>query len=301
MKLVLILVAMGAWLHAQCVPVASGKIVARDLAGAIPLFERLDPETVIGFAPFPGVQRVLSSRELLSVAERHGLDPDGPMRSVCVERATHPLNPAELNLTLLAALGIADARLEVLDFSNQPLPQGRLDFPLAGLNKPPGDLPEGPVIWRGRLVYDGDRSLAVWAKVRIAVERPVLVAAEQISSGASIRAGQLKMLQVRMFPFSGPWLDSISEAVGKTARREIIAGQRIAPAALAQPQDVHRADQVRVRVVDGLATLSLDTVAESSGSKGETIMLRNPATGKIFRATVEDKGRAVMRSDGGVE
>ena len=211
------------------------------------------------------------------------------------------LDPRELNPTLAAALGIADARLEVLDFSNQPLPAGRLEFPLTGLNKPPVDAPEAPVVWRGRLVYDGDRSLAVWAKVRIAVERPVLIAAEQIAAGATIHAGRLKMVQAAQFPFSRPWLDSVSQASGKIARRRILAGQMISPAALAEPQDVHRADQVHVRVVDGQATLSLDAVAESSGSKGDVIMLRNPSTGKIFRATVEDKGLAVLQSSGGVE
>ncbi len=223
------------------------------------------------------------------------------MRSVCVERATKVLDPRELNQTLAAALGIADAHLEVLNFCNQPLPAGRLEVPLTGLNKPPADAPEAPVVWRGRLVYDEDRSLAVWAKVSIAVERPVLLAAEQIAAGATIHAGQLKMVQAAQFPFSGPWLDSVSQASGKIARRRILAGQMISPAALAEPEDVHRADQVHVRVVDGQATLSLDAVAESSGSKGDVIMIRNPSTGKIFRATVEDKGLAVLRSSGGVE
>jgi flagella basal body P-ring formation protein FlgA len=301
MRLALILVALSVLLPAECVPVAAGKIIARDLAGAVPLFARLDPETVIGFAPFPGVQRVLSARELRLVAERHGLDPEGSIQSVCVERATNPVDPVQLNQTLVAALGIADARLEVLDFSKQLVPAGRLEFSLTGLNKPPADAADAPVVWRGRLAYDGDRSLAVWAKVRITVERPVLLTAEQIAAGTTIRAGQLKMVQAAQFPFSEPWLDSVSQAEGKIARRQILAGQRIPPAALAEPQDVHRADQVRVRVVDGQATLSLDAVAESSGSKGDAIMIRNPSTGKIFRATVEDKGLAVVRSTVGVE
>ena len=47
------------------------------------------------------------------------------------------------------------------------------------------------MIWRGKLVYDGQRSLVVWAKVRISVDRDVFLAARDIPKGAVIRADQV--------------------------------------------------------------------------------------------------------------
>ena len=41
----------------------------------------------------------------------------------------------------------------------------------------------------------------------------------------------------------------------------------------------------------GGARLELDAVAESAGSAGQTVRVRNPATGKVFEARVEGKGR----------
>jgi len=301
MKLVFIVMNVAVMLGAECVPIAHDKIVARDLAGVIPVFGSLDPETVIGFSPFPGVQRVLSSRELLMLARRQGLETEATIPSVCVERAVRPIDRGEMNAALIAALGVADASLELLGFSNQPVPAGHLEFAIAGLNQPPADAPEAPVIWRGLLVYDGTRSLAIWAKVKITVKRSAVVAAERIQAGTAIRPDQLKLNEIAQFPFSGPYLDSISQVAGRVARQNLPAGQRIAPASLAEPTEILLGERVHVHVVDGLATLSLEAFAQSAGSRGDVIVLRNPATGKSFRGVVEDKGKVIVRSSEVVE
>ena len=300
MKLIFILVSLAMMSPAECISIAHGKIVARDLAGAVSGFSSLDPETVIGFAPAPGVQRVLSSREVLMIARRQGLETEGTMPSVCVERAVQPISRDEINAALVKLL-VADARLEIFGFSNQGLPPGRLEFAIAGLNKPPADKPEAPVIWRGRLVYDDDRSMAVWAKVSITVQRSAVVATERIQAGTTIRPEQLRVNQTIQFPFASPPLGSIAQVAGRVARQNIPAGQRIAPASLAEPTEVLQGERVRVRVVDGLAVLSLEAIAQSAGSRGDAIQVLNPATGKSFRGVVEDKGKVMVRPSEGVE
>jgi flagella basal body P-ring formation protein FlgA len=200
-----------------------------------------------------------------------------------------------MQAALDAALGIRDARLDVEEFSSQPLPPGRLEFQRSALGQPPLIAPDAPVIWRGRLVYDQRHSAAVWAKVRITVDRAIFVAAQDIAAGATIRDDEIKTATVSEFPFSAPTLDSRAGIAGKVARRSIRAGQRIAATALEEPKDVVRGDLVQVRVVDGQATLSFDGIAASSGKKGDTILVHNSASGRNFRAVVEEKGKAVVR------
>ena len=65
--------------------------------------------------------------------------------------------------------------------------------------------------------------------------------------------------------------------------------------ALAEANDVVRGDIVQVRVMDGSATLSFDGIAATSGKKGDTILVRNSASGRNFRAVVDEKGKAVVR------
>ncbi len=280
-----------------CVAVPSSKILARDISTAIPLFQTLDPDIVIGFAPFPGTVRVLSSRDVVLTGRRYGLafPPGEAAPSICVERMVRHLSIAEVKAALLSALDIADARLDVLDFSNRPLPPGQLSFQRAQLNRPPGNDPQMPVIWRGTLIYDDQRSLMVWAKVRISVEREVYLAAQTISKGAVIRADQVAITHIRQFPLLQRSPDPPLAVTGKVARRTLPAGQPIVAQDLDILQDVVRGATVHVHAIDGGASIRFDAIAQTSGQKGEFIVVHNSSSGKNFRALILEPGRVVVR------
>src|SRR5271154_4871347 len=114
MRPVAILVVVAGLARAACVAVPSDKILARDLSSAIPLFQALDPEAIIGFSPFPGTKRVLSSRDLLLAARSYGLAfPAGEQApSLCVERIVRSLSIEEVRAALVSALDTPGARLD---------------------------------------------------------------------------------------------------------------------------------------------------------------------------------------------
>jgi flagella basal body P-ring formation protein FlgA len=296
MRTAAILVVVAGLARAACVAVPSDKILARDLSAAIPLFQTLDPETIIGLSPFPGTERVLSSGDVVLAARRYGLAfPAGEQTpTVCVERVVRPLSIEEVRAALFSALDTPGGRLEVLEFSNKSLPPGRLVFSLSALNKPPGNNPQTPVIWPGKLMYDDQHSLSVWAKVRISVDREIIVAKDTIPKGEVIRAEQIASTRVPQFPLPESPPSSASGVVGKVARRAIQSGQKIVPEALDDPKDVIQGETVHVKVVDGAATITLDAVAQSSGNKGDRILVHNPSSGKSFRALIEDRSRVIV-------
>ncbi|MGB6941066.1 MAG: flagellar basal body P-ring formation chaperone FlgA [Bryobacteraceae bacterium] len=303
MRILAILSVSAGLARGACVAVPSSYILARDISAAIPLFQTLDPDTIIGFAPFPGTVRVLSSRDVVLTGRRYGVAfPSGEAApSVCVERVLRHLSIEEVKAALLSALDIADARLEVLDFSNRPLPPGQLAFQRALLNRPPGNDPQTPVIWRGKLIYDDQRSLVVWARVRISVERETILATQTIPRGAVIRPDQVAIAHIRQFP---P-LDRSSDLpltvagplaiAGKVARRTLPAGQPIVAEELDILQDVVRGATVHVRAIDGGASIRFDAIAQTSGQKGEFIVVHNPSSGRNFRALIQDRGEVVVR------
>lgn len=296
MRTFLIASVFSALAYAGCVAVSSDRILARDVRESFPLLQGLDPQTVIGFAPRPGVQRILSARELVLIARKQGLDlGDGIISSICVERMVRPISTEEMRAALLSAIGAADVELELVEFSREPVPPGRLEFQSVQLGRPVGENPEIPVIWRGLLRYDSQSSIPVWARIKVSVGCALLVAAEDIPAGAVIKATQVKEVRGRQFPFLPLSIQSPEAIIGKMARRSIPAGQKFAPGALYEPMEISRGDTVRVSVVDGSATLSMDVVAQSSGKKGESILVHNPSTGKNFRAVVEGKGRVAVR------
>jgi flagella basal body P-ring formation protein FlgA len=302
-----ILVVVAACARAACVAVPSDKILARDLLDVVPLFQALDPQAVIGFSPFPGTDRVLSSRDLLLTASRYGLafSAGELVPSVCVQRIVRSLSIEEVRDALLSAMDQSGAQraiaLEIVEFSNNRVPPGRLVFQLTALNKPPGNDPQTPVLWLGKLRYDDQHSLSVWARVRISVKREVFLARQSIPKGQVIRAEQIAPALLPEFPWPEPPPSSAAGIVGKVARRAIPAGQKILPLALDDPKDVMQGETVHVKVVEGMTTITLDAVAQSSGTKGESILVHNPSSGKSFRALVEDRGQVlVIPSAGGV-
>jgi flagella basal body P-ring formation protein FlgA len=63
---------------------------------------------------------------------------------------------------------------------------------------------------------------------------------------------------------------------------------------LIEPLQVQRGDMVDVTAISGSAQLHLPALAETPGRQGDMISLKNPHSGKIFRARVEGKDRALV-------
>jgi len=292
LTLVLLVVTL---LHANsCIELSSDRVVAGQLVEAVPALRQLAPDTPLGFAPLPGLVRVIDRREFGAIASHEGVTlTDVP--DVCIERALRSISPSEMLAALQAALEIPQAELIVEEYSNQPLPPGRLEFQRSTLNQPPATAPSSSVYWRGRLMYGEHRGVPVWARVRILVDRTVYSATRDIAAGAPIQEADVQPTTVREFPFTQAKPESAAEMMGKVSRHPIRAGQRIAASTLDTPKEVTRGDIVQVRVIDGRTTLSFDGIAMSSGRKGESILVHNAASGRNFRAVVEEKGRATVR------
>jgi len=294
MRQVAIVIFWASLAQAECIEVDSPKIRAGDLAEAVPLFQGVDATAMVGFSPVPGAERVLSGRELALFAERQGVQAQaGAISNVCVKRRIRPLSREDLQNAMMRTLQDGSIQVELLAYSNQLLPPGRLEFKLTGLNKPPVSAPQTPVIWRGSLIYDGDHTSSVWAQVRIGVERSWVVAKENISEGAIITTEQVQTVQGREFPFPAEFLSSAGAVAGKLARKTILAGQKLLPGAIEDPPDVTRGQKVGVKSIAGGAVLTLEAVAESSGKKGDTILVHNPVSGRNFHAVVQDKGQVI--------
>jgi flagella basal body P-ring formation protein FlgA len=58
--------------------------------------------------------------------------------------------------------------------------------------------------------------------------------------------------------------------------------------------DIERGDRVAVEVKVGAAILDFESVAESSGRTGDSIMVKNPQNGRSFLAKIQDKGHVLV-------
>lgn len=297
MNSVLILMAAAVLGRATCVAVSSPGIVAGDLAETVPLLRLLDPATPLGFAPLPGTRRIFTGRQWNQILQRYGIpsSAEAGVQDICVERVASPILSADLKAALLSALKIPGAEIDLIDFSKQSFPPGRLDFDRAALNKPPEASPNRPVIWRGSLIYDGQHRAPVWAKVQISIDTPRLIALENIPPGTMIRPEQFGLVTGAHFPDRELSLSSLESVLGKQTRRNIGVGQTLIADMLEDPPEIRTGDKIHIKVVEGGASLLLDAVAQSSGKQGDTIVVHNLSSGRNFHAVVMERGEALVR------
>jgi flagella basal body P-ring formation protein FlgA len=289
-RMALILLAAVAPAGAQCLPVSGPRILAEDLARAVPAFAGLAPELALGDAPAPGARRAYGAAELARLALRYGLAVE-PGVEACFARPLETLTGERVAAALRAALPAA--RIEVVDFSRQPVPPGELRFPAPVFRA--DQTSNAPLLWHGVVSASGQADFPVWASVRIRVSGTRAVAAQALVPGRPIERSQL-----REEPYEGPpGQPELSEIVGRGPRRPIQAGTPIERQMLEAPADVLRGERVQVEIRSGGVRLTMEAEAQASGSRGAVVGVRNSANGKILRATVADRGRVVISADEG--
>ena len=280
-----------AWAAPPCAIVEGDRILASDIAPHVPLFAELDPNLVAGFAPAPGSHRIFSGGQLRAIAERSGIAADGVIPGICFERALAMLTSERIQQAMLATLKTTTMTIHLVEFSRLPVPSGELEFPRASLKIPAGPHREDPALWRGTVRYSPQHTVAVWARVRIEEERPVVVAVRELRAGAVIAPGDFVILRRTICPFE-PHLETASDAVGRAARRTIASGSFISQDLIAIPPDIAPGQTVHVVASRGFTRITFDAVARSGGNKGNSIVLLNPESKIPFRAIVDGKGQA---------
>ena len=265
------------------VSASSDRILASDLAAAIPGLTVPVSDTPVALAPAPGVRRVFRVPELRRIALRlhWGVEPSA---DICVERPVSPPDPDRLLAAMRKAL--PNAEITLLDYGRQPQPAGEIEFSASSLRPAPGG-----ALWYGSVRYAGSRRFALWARVAALVTVSRVIAVADLRPGQAIAAEHLRVETRQQFPLAAPFLQSAEEALGKWPRIAIRAGAEIRMDMLQDPKDVMRGETVKVDVRNGAAHLELEAQAETSGSVGDTIAVTNPTSHKRFLARVEGKGK----------
>ncbi len=300
--LLFVLAQAGSPAPAACLSVAGDAIRNADLARAVPEFRGLDPEARAGFAPLPGARRVFTPQEIAALARRDGLDLPRPPAGVCFERPMMTLTREQVEQALLDALGPdasaagkpAPIEMDLVDFSQYPVPAGRIEFPLGGLSYPPRGDSSVAVEWLGRILYGDHRTAGVWARVRLKTIRPVLVAAGPLSAGSLVEPAQVRTEPRSVFPFPAAAALAAADAVGRVPRRSVAAGEAITAALLAEAPSVRRGDLVAVRYEDGGLVLRFSAIAGSTGLAGDPVVVENPETHVKLRGVVAGRSSVVV-------
>jgi flagella basal body P-ring formation protein FlgA len=271
----------------ECVPLQKNNITGADLAAADPLFRAIPAERIVGYSPGPGRQRLIAVPELKAIAESSGVA-ISPARDLCFEWRTTAINAAAAQAAMTQEY--PEARIEVIELSRYPAPEGHIVFPKSGLQRVPGAV----MLWRGYIAYGEGRKFDIWARVGITIQRDRIIATQVLRPGQLIREDQVKVDQYNGPPLEAGFAVSVEEVVGRVPRSITLPGSPIKTSTLETPVEISRGDIVSVEVLNGASRISLEARAASSARLGQSVQLQNQTSGKSFRATVSGTGRAVV-------
>jgi flagella basal body P-ring formation protein FlgA len=100
------------------------------------------------------------------------------------------------------------------------------------------------------------------------------------------------------FPFGDPAASELDQVVGQILVRPLTSGMAIPAHLVERPLDVERADLVKVRVRNGAAVILAEGEAESGGRRGDTIAVRNLASGAKFNAKITGPKQVTLTLSG---
>ncbi len=286
----------GSFAFAGCLPVTGSRILARDLALADPQFSAIPSTLVVGFAPAPGIKRIYPAAELERIARANGVSVRDPA-DICFELPMRPIEEQDVAAAMRRSLP-AGAELKIVELQKNPAPAGQVEFSMDGL-EPATPTSAGTQLWRGNVRYAETLKAPVWARVLITARVTTVVAATDLPANSVVDASSLRV-ETRIGPIEREKTASrIEDVSGRMLTRALKAGTPVPVALLAEVPAVRRGDQVEVEVQCGRAHLRFEAVAESAGSEGDTVELRNPISGKTFRARIAPGGRVVLNIGAG--
>jgi flagella basal body P-ring formation protein FlgA len=277
-----------------CEMIANDRILGEDLAKALPGFlDKIPGDAVIGYSPAPGARRIFKSLELQRIGAPYGVTV-APDAEACFAWSLQPLTDDVVRAAIRDSLQSPDARIDVLAISSNQAPAGKISFPISGLLASTLTGPETPVTWRGEVLYPGSRKFSVWARVKISATMTRVVATQLILPGQNIAADQVRVETYDDFPLRNDIARNLEEVVGRMPRRALRMAMPVFRSDLIEPLQVQRGDLVDVTAISGAAQLRMPALAETPGRQGDMISLKNPRTGKIFRARIEAKDKALV-------
>jgi flagella basal body P-ring formation protein FlgA len=277
-----------------CNMIANDRIFGADLAGALPIFlGKMPGDTVIGYSPAPGARRVFKSPELQRLGAPYGITVPTDAQT-CFEWSLQPLTEDVVRAAIRESIQSPEARVDVVAISRNQAPAGKVRFPLSGLSASTITDPETPVTWRGEVLYHGSRKFSVWARVKVSATMTRVVATQLLLPGQNVAAEQVRIETYDDFPLRNDVARNLKEVVGRMPRRAIRMGLPVFRSDLIDPLQVQRGDMVDVTAIAGSAQLHIPALAEAPGRQGDIISLKNPHSGKSFRARIEGQDKALV-------
>lgn len=135
------------------------------------------------------------------------------------------------------------------------------------------------------------RGWQFYIPVTLTQKQAVIVAAHAIPSNQTLTRADLKVIRESGLG-QQDLAHSLNAVLGQTLRAPVSKGTPISLDALQGATKVHAGQSLTVRVRSGLVVIKTTAIALQDGRSGQSILVKNPSSGKRYRVTVTPSGGA---------
>ena len=257
-------------------------------------------EAVIGTAPPPGRSIAIEAAQLAYIAHLYDVNwhPTSGVERTFLERAGRPLSYEEMagpvRRSLIASGAPASVAIELGNVA--PILVPPMSFPMISVEGTRYDPATGRFAADLAASTDGMETQRMRIEGRATDMVPTIVATRRLTAGDVITASDVRIMQIAGQRLTGPALTDISEVVGQTPKRTLVAGQPVSATDVGAPVMVLKGATVLIVLETPNMSLASQGLAVSSGGRDDMIQVMNPLSRAIVAARVTGPGRAIVLS-----
>ncbi|RMF95763.1 MAG: flagella basal body P-ring formation protein FlgA [Gammaproteobacteria bacterium] len=132
----------------------------------------------------------------------------------------------------------------------------------------------------------GPQRWKLYVPVRLAVFRPVVVAARALPRDSLLTADDISLAEQDIGRLDYGYLGRLEDAIGQRLRRPLAAGEPVTPGNLETPPLVRRGQRVTLEARNGGLTVRTAGIALGEGIRGQVIDVKNLSSGRAVQAIV---------------
>lgn len=135
---------------------------------------------------------------------------------------------------------------------------------------------------------------SLYVPIRIIILKTVFVANRTLMKGDKITGNDIYQAEMDVHKLKHGYFNDIDDLIGRVCKQNIAVNHAFNPTNIELPKVVNKGEKVSIVAGNNSLTISMDGIAITDGTLGETIKVRNLSSKKIVEAQVSGEKRVTV-------
>lgn len=139
-----------------------------------------------------------------------------------------------------------------------------------------------------------DNHWSLYVPIRISILKTVYVASRSMMKGEPIGNADLYQAEIDIHKLKHGYFDDIDNLIGQVCKQNIAINAPYTPHNIELAKIIHKGEKVAIITTNSTLTVSMDGIAITEGSMGETIKVKNLSSKKVIEAQIAGKKKVTV-------